>query len=511
MKHLLRISYKLKFTLAIVSMVLATFGAYSQCTPLGDQTTYGTSDTWIGYVYQGVNFNTYKGYVNQGTTGNPNFDQSFGGNRVNYATNGCTVLTDTFSVRYKLTKNFSAGSYVFTTGGDDGYRLSLDGGATWVINNWNTHSYITSTYTATLNGSYDLVFEYYENLVDNRVTFNISTPCGTSGDPAVYGTSSWTGYVYSGMNFGSYRGYVTEGTVANPNFDQNFGGSDVSYATTGCPVTTNQFSVRYRLQKTFADGTYTFLVGGDDGYRLSLDGGATYVINRWADLSYNTTSYTITMSGTRDVVLEYYENTGSNRISFNMTFAPAAVLPIKLLNWSAALTGDKALLQWKTAAADNFSHFLVQRSTDGASFITIKNINYNDGNTQPVRSFSFKDSYNISSNTFYRLAMVDKDGKMEYSSIIRLSSNSRITETKLYPTVVENGRIFIESSQETDNARLEVYSMAGIKVSQVKISLINGRQEVNFGSSFSGISTGSYVVLLSDSKGLISKKVIFVK
>jgi hypothetical protein len=77
--------------------------------------------------------------------------------------------------------------------------------------------------------------------------------------------------------------------------------------------------LRYRLQKTFLKGTYTFAIGGDDGYRLSLDGGATWVINRWVDQGYAVTNYTTLLNGTYNIVLEYYENSGGNRISYNLT------------------------------------------------------------------------------------------------------------------------------------------------------------------------------------------------
>ncbi|MBL7758815.1 MAG: hypothetical protein JNL59_15505, partial [Chitinophagaceae bacterium] len=86
----------------------------SQCTPQGNQVSYGTGDVWIGYVYDNINFTGYAGYVTEGTAGNPAFDQSFGGSNTNYTTNGCSIYTSTYSVRYKLNKTFAAGGYEFT-------------------------------------------------------------------------------------------------------------------------------------------------------------------------------------------------------------------------------------------------------------------------------------------------------------------------------------------------------------------------------------------------------------
>src|SRR3984957_11436471 len=100
-------------------------------TAAGDQTTYGINNVWIGYVYTGQNFNNYQGYVNEGSLSSPNFNEGFGGGGVTYNTNGCSITTDNFSVRYKLQQTFASGTYIITVGGDDGYRFSLNGDASY--------------------------------------------------------------------------------------------------------------------------------------------------------------------------------------------------------------------------------------------------------------------------------------------------------------------------------------------------------------------------------------------
>ncbi|MBS1655251.1 MAG: hypothetical protein JSU05_10435, partial [Bacteroidetes bacterium] len=168
----------MKKTLLLSVLFLSFYVSKSQtCNPQGDEVTYGTNNIWIGYVYDNMNLTSYKGSVTEGTTSNPDFDESFGGSNTTYNTNGCSVQTETFSVRYKLTKTFTSGNYDITVGGDDGYRLSLDGGATWVINKWVDQSYASTTYTAALNGTYNMVLEYYENGGDNRISISIGTSC----------------------------------------------------------------------------------------------------------------------------------------------------------------------------------------------------------------------------------------------------------------------------------------------------------------------------------------------
>ena len=176
-----------KILLIPVLIIGYTVVGFSQpCSPLGNETSYGTNNVWIGYAYDNMNLSSYKGYVTEGTAASPNFDESFGGDNVTYPTNGCGVSTTTFSMRYKLKKTFAAGSYTFTVGGDDGYRLSLDGGANWVINKWVDQSYASTTYTVSLNGTYNLVLEYYENGGSNRISFAVTAVCNGTENTTLF-------------------------------------------------------------------------------------------------------------------------------------------------------------------------------------------------------------------------------------------------------------------------------------------------------------------------------------
>lgn len=504
-------SMKSFISISLVLIFLSLTG-FSQCTPLGDQTTYGTNNTWIGYVYRGANFNVYSGYVNEGSSSNPNFDESFGGAQVNYATNGCTIYTDTFSVRYKLTKTFSDADYVFTVGGDDGYRFSLDGGATWVVNQWSDHSYGTTNYTVHLSGTYNMVFEYYEKYIDNRASFSVAASCTGSGDPTVYGTNSkWIGYVYSGMSFNSYKGYVYEGTSVNPNFDESFGGDNVTYNTSDCSITTEQFSVRYRLKENLASGVYQITVGGDDGYRLSLDGGSTWVINKWNDQSYNTTTYSASLAGSYNMVLEYYENGGQNRISFGLS--GGAILPLTLSQFNVqSQPAHTNLLEWKTMMEMKVDHYIVQRSDDGIHFqnLGIVHSKMTDSTHDYQLDYTYIDASPLPGTTYYRLQIVDESGNSNFSDIIR-AINAQANGLKIYPTVVQNTNLFVETDKPIRNARLEIFDLSGKKLSETSWETLSGRQSLQPANNMSAIATGTYLARLSSQGQTLLNQLLIIQ
>ena len=163
-----------KILLSTFFLLTISLQSYSQCsTALGDEVSYGAS-SWIGYVYDGEdNFASadYQGFF----TELQNFDQSFCGNNCDFTINGCDVNTQTFSVRFRMNETFSCGIYTITVGGDDGYRLSLDGGSTYIISNYVIQSdYATTTIDLVLDGNYDMVLEYFESGGGNRVSFDVS-------------------------------------------------------------------------------------------------------------------------------------------------------------------------------------------------------------------------------------------------------------------------------------------------------------------------------------------------
>ncbi|WP_276483619.1 PA14 domain-containing protein [Paraflavitalea pollutisoli] len=491
-----------------LAITMASTQATSQtCTPQGDQTTSGTSNVWIAYLYQGINFDTYKGYVNRGSASNPAIDESFGGENVNFATNGCDIVTQEFSVRFKLTKTFADANYRFTAGGDDGYRLSIDGGNTWIINNWGEHGYTSSTYDVHLNGSVNLVLEYYERFGANRVTFNVETICVGDGDPTAYGTSnSWIGYLYQGQNFNMYRGYITRGSGSGMQFDENFGSSSGTFNTSNCSITTNDFSARFRTRATLS-GSYQFTVGGDDGYRLSLDGGNTWIINRWQGQSYYVSNQTVNgLNGTYNIVLEYYENTGDNRLSFNMT--QLTVLPVNLISFTATPNdANKTVLNWSAADAINFNHFMVQKSNDGLQFRDIAKVATQATNS--VQNYTYTDVQPGGGKAWYRLAMVDKDGSVRYSTLVAVS----IPLTggfRIYPTVVESNQVFVECATKLNRAQVEWVDMNGRVLQSEKRSFTTGRQVLSVPPTASK-TAGTYIVRITGDQGVQTRQHLIIR
>ena len=99
--------------------------------------------------------------------------------------------------------------------------------------------------------------------------------------------------------------------------------------------------------------------------------------------------------------------------------SPCGTLPVTFTNFSARLNNNTVDLQWKINNEINLRSFDVEYSTDGVSFSELGSLNYHKG----IANYTFTHLTPIQSN-FYRLRMVDTDGKYFYSKILSVQKNT---------------------------------------------------------------------------------------
>lgn len=79
----------------------------------------------------------------------------------------------------------------------------------------------------------------------------------------------------------------------------------------------------------------------------------------------------------------------------------------------------------------------------------------------------------------------------------------------VYPTLVENGSLFVETATLPENAKLEIFDMNGRKVFSKDLAQQSGRQQVLL--TLPVKSTGSYVARVSGSREALLSQLIVIK
>lgn len=116
-----------------------------------------------------------------------------------------------------------------------------------------------------------------------------------------------------------------------------------------------------------------------------------------------------------------------------VTITWSVTLPVKLISFSGRLNGIKVDLNWVTANELNTKQFEVERSGDGQNFIKIATVAAK-GNSSTPTSYDLVDADPLKGINYYRLRIVDIDGKTEYSQvvIIRIENSVQLV-TKVAP------------------------------------------------------------------------------
>lgn len=519
---------KSKLLLVFISglMVFAHTPTNAQtCTaPNNNQSQNYNGNGWYAFFYRNEDLTSYHGRVTLGSGTYGSFDDNFtaGWTTGSYDpdwdgdasanTFNCVLPAETFSVRLRQRRSWTAGMYNFTVGADDGVRLYIDN--VLIIDEWQAQVYATFTMPYYMSsGNHDIVIEYYEQTGSQRLSYSVANnACNPGAVPTTYGTNNvWKAYYFDGKNFDTYRGTNNVGTATSPMINTNFGGDNVNITGLACsPLLTETFSVRYRLTKTFNTGTYLFTAGGDDGYRLSIDGGATWLINNWSDHGYGTTAAThkFTTNTTVNMVLEYYENHSGNQVYFDVGVA----LPVSLVKFEGRFTNSESNLNWITTPESTEDRFIVERSTDGRQFNGIGTVPASaaipgvDGN----RQYSFRDPSPVATSAFYRLKIIDRNGPEKYSGIITINPKASVI-AKIYPTLIDqNKQLFIQTDRSTADMEVVIRSISGQQVFIKKLGAMARGQIATLQLQDAPLSRGSYMVQVLAGGAVMHKQMIMI-
>ena len=151
----------------------------------------------------------------------------------------------------------------------------------------------------------------------------------------------------------------------------------------------------------------------------------------------NITTITVALGTNMYAGLAYSSNNNSpagtgTAVFDNVTFTSNSTpLPVVLLNFTASNEDNKyTQLRWSTSQEVDFDHFEIERSNSTSNFQSIGSV-AGQGNTRSESDYTFQDANPFDGLNYYRLKMVDKDGHISYSKIMKVSFDLSIMQ--IYP------------------------------------------------------------------------------
>ncbi|MBI1343186.1 MAG: T9SS type A sorting domain-containing protein [Terrimonas sp.] len=185
-----------------------------------------------------------------------------------------------------------------------------------------------------------------------------------------------------------------------------------------------------------------------------------------------------------------------------------ATLPLELLSFGAMMKKNNVELNWVTLWEKNLSHFEIEKSLDGKEFKET-GIVFGVGNSDFKTNYSYTDIINAETTgiIYYRLKLMDNDGKYGYSDIrvIRIGKQNESLNVSTYPNpVVNDVRITVPANWQGKEVSYQIYNMGGSMVKTVRNSNASQTEIINMND----LSRGFYVVKVQQGSEVAQQKII---
>ena len=181
-----------------------------------------------------------------------------------------------------------------------------------------------------------------------------------------------------------------------------------------------------------------------------------------------------------------------------------SVLPITLLSFSGTANANGNLLKWETSREKNTNQFEIEKSEDGVSFTTIA-ILPAAGNSSHTLRYSYLHGHPINGNNYYRLKMVDIDGRFTYSPVIVISNNAELFSVKIFPNPVEDILQIHIQAEKKEMILFNLFNTEGKIIASKKMNLQKGSNYLNW--NMQTLAKGNYF-LAADAANIETIKII---
>jgi hypothetical protein len=175
----------------------------------------------------------------------------------------------------------------------------------------------------------------------------------------------------------------------------------------------------------------------------------------------------------------------------------SASQPVSVLMFQVNLKEKNALLSWTTTNHYNFSHFIIEKSNDAKNFKEAT-VLFAAETSSVDNSFKYKDNLlnNTEKTTYYRLKMVDVNGKASYSEtrMVRLVEENKV-QISTFPNPATNEvRVMIPTDWQEKLVTYEIYSNAGVLIQRYQNKQAAQVQQLNVQK----LNSGNYLLKVNN-------------
>ena len=173
-------------------------------------------------------------------------------------------------------------------------------------------------------------------------------------------------------------------------------------------------------------------------------------------------------------------------------------LPINILSFIATKQNKQVKLDWQTLDEKDNTKFIIERSADGRTFTSIGSLFSN--NIIGVNNYSFNDIQPLSTTNFYKIKLVDINGKVSFTETRKINFDKSGLDITIYPNPVQDGFVKFLTGENIEKAVL--YDIAGKVITTFILQGRNNKLNVQW------LAKGIYQLQVFTKNGSSTQKII---
>jgi hypothetical protein len=184
-------------------------------------------------------------------------------------------------------------------------------------------------------------------------------------------------------------------------------------------------------------------------------------------------------------------------------------LPVNLVSFNAQADKNDAVIKWETSSEENIEEFEVERSLNASYFENIGKVK-SKGNRNTFNEYSYTDinAGKVQTTLYYRLKMVDYNGKTNYSTVAKVQFGSfGKTSLKVQPNPFSDNLHISYTAKAEGLVKLTIINIQGAAVYQQEVMVKEGSNEL-FLEPGASLAKGVYMLRIADRQTIFSEKVI---
>ena len=185
---------------------------------------------------------------------------------------------------------------------------------------------------------------------------------------------------------------------------------------------------------------------------------------------------------------------------------PAIALPLILLDFSGTTVNNVVKVQWTTTQENGTDRFELDKSYDGQIFspISVQSARGNAGNTI---TYEGTDQGPLKDIQYYRLKIIDRDGKFTYSPIILIHAQTPNPNFLVAPNPAKGIFIITLKADQQEVCQFQLYDASGRKIRSFEAKVNLGVNNISM--DITNQKNGMYF-LKKNSNHLYQEKIISI-